>query len=196
MEKVKENSRVTKTKKRVKESVVELLKQGDASLINVCSICEHAGINRTTFYKHYQDKESLLREMVLDTVDASSSFLMAFLEKKNPSLAMTQMLQYYRNNDGFFLTLMKTDYANAFTNLMINTLWEKNCQWLSERSWAHGNYDYYRIVYKVSGIIYMIVHWLDEKDPLPLATMTSYIMSFISGKSTKRYVSVGLNKKS
>lgn len=196
MQKGKENSRVSKTKKQLKEAVVELLKEGDSSLINVCSICERAKVNRTTFYNHYEDKESLLKEMVLDTVDASCAFLFAYLEKKNPRLAMTQMLQYYRNNDAFFLTLVKTDYADSFNKLMIETIWKKNCQWYSDRDIAMNRYVYYRIVFKVSGIIYMIVHWLEEKDPVPLTTMADYIMSFVSRKTTKTYGSVELPKKS
>jgi len=198
MEKGKENTRVSKTKKVLKEAVVELLKQGDASLINVCSICEIAKVNRTTFYNHYQDKETLLKEMVLDTVDASSNFLIAFLDKKNRSMAMSKMLQYYRDNDGFFLTLMKTDYANTFIKLMIETLWEKNCQWSKEKDKdiASNSYEYYRTVFKVSGVIYMILRWLEEGQKIPLPTMSSVILSFISGKATKAYVGVELGKKS
>ncbi len=198
MDKGKENTRVTKTKKVLKEAVVELLKQGDASLINVCSICEVAKVNRTTFYNHYQDKETLLKEMVLDTVDASSEFLKAFLEKKNRSMAMSKMLQYYRENDGFFLTLMKTDYSNTFTKLMIETLWEKNCLWSRDKNKdiASNSYEYYRTVFKVSGVIHMILHWLEEGRKIPLPTMSSVILSFISGKTTKAYLGVELDEKS
>ncbi len=196
MQKTKENIRVSKTKKVLKESVVELLKQGEASLINVCSICERAGINRTTFYNHYKDKDALLGEMVLDTVDASCDFLKAFLEKKNRGLAMSKMLQYYRDNDAFFLTLMKTDYADSFVKLMINTIWEKNCQWSKDKGVESSTYEYYRIVFKVSGIIYMILHWLEDERNVSLPTMSSVILSFISGKTTKFVPSVELNEKS
>lgn len=195
MQKMKENSRVLKTKKVLKGAVVDLLKEGDASLINVCSICERAKVNRTTFYNHYQDKDSLLEEMVLDTVDASCDFMKAFLEKNNPGLAMTRMLQYYRDNDGFFLTLMKTDYGGTFVKLMIETIWKQNCHWYKEKGAALNDYVYYRIVFKVSGIIYMIIHWLEEGAKISLPTMSSYIISFIAGKPTKQYPSVDLKKK-
>ncbi|WP_407444128.1 TetR/AcrR family transcriptional regulator [Fibrobacter sp.] len=195
MEQTKENLRVLKTKKRLKESVVELLKQGDASLINVRSICEFAKINRTTFYNHYQDKESLLKEMILDTVDASCDFLKAFLEKRNRGLAMTRMLQYYRDNDGFFKTLMKTDYADSFIKLMIHTLWEKNCLWSKDANVSLSSYEYYRIVFKVTGVIYIILQWLEDDKQISLSTMSSYILSFLSGKTTKMYPSVDLIKK-
>lgn len=196
MLKDKESSRVVKTKKVLKEAVVELLKQGDASLINVYSICQKAGINRTTFYNHYEDKDALLREMVLDTVDASCEFLNAFLEKKNPGLALTRMLQYYRRNDSFFLTLMKTDYADAFGKLMIETIWEKCFLWYKRNGISSSSYVYYRIVYKVSGVVHMILHWLDGERGVSLPIMSSFIMSFLSGKSTDPIQSVDLKKKS
>lgn len=191
----RENSRIVKTKKALKEAVVELLKQGDASLINVFSICQKAGINRTTFYNHYTDKDALLKEMVLDTVDASCDFLDAFLEKKNPGLAMTRMLQYYRENDGFFLTLMKTDYADAFVRLMIDTIWEKCFLWYKRNGGATSSYVYYRIVFKVSGVVHMILHWLEGERRVSLPMMSSFIMSFLLGNATEMHGSVDLKKK-
>lgn len=191
----RENSRIVKTKKALKEAVVELLKQGDASLINVFSICQKAGINRTTFYNHYKDKDALLKEMVLDTVDASCDFLDAFLEKKNPGLAMTRMLQYYRGNDGFFLTLMKTDYADAFVRLMIDTIWEKCFLWYKRNGGSTSSYVYYRIVFKVSGVVHMILHWLEGERRVSLPMMSSFIMSFLLGNATEMHGSVDLKKK-
>lgn len=191
----RENSRIVKTKKALKEAVVELLKQGDASLINVFSICQKAGINRTTFYNHYKDKDALLKEMVLDTVDASCDFLDAFLEKKNPGLAMTRMLQYYRENDGFFLTLMKTDYADAFVRLMIDTIWEKCFLWYKRNGGSTSSYVYYRIVFKVSGVVHMILHWLEGERRVSLPMMSSFIMSFLLGNATEMHGSVDLKKK-
>lgn len=191
----RENSRIVKTKKTLKEAVVELLKQGDASLINVFSICQKAGINRTTFYNHYKDKDALLKEMVLDTVDASCEFLNAFLEKKNPGLAMTRMLQYYRGNDGFFLTLMKTDYADAFVRLMIDTIWEKCFLWYKRNGGSTSSYVYYRIVFKVSGVVHMILHWLEGERRVSLPMMSSFIMSFLLGNATEMHGSVDLKKK-
>lgn len=191
----RENSRIVKTKKALKEAVVELLKQGDASLINVFSICQKAGINRTTFYNHYKDKDALLKEMVLDTVDASCDFLDAFLEKKNPGLAMTRMLQYYRENDGFFLTLMKTDYADAFVRLMIDTIWEKCFLWYKRNGGSTSSYVYYRIVFKVSGVVHMILHWLEGERRGSLPMMSSFIMSFLLGNATEMHGSVDLKKK-
>lgn len=191
----RENSRIVKTKKALKEAVVELLKQGDASLINVFSICQKAGINRTTFYNHYKDKDALLKEMVLDTVDASCDFLDAFLEKKNPGLAMTRMLQYYRENDGFFLTLMKTDYADAFVRLMIDTIWEKCFLWYKRNGGLTSSYVYYRIVFKVSGVVHMILHWLEGERRVSLPMMSSFIMSFLLGNATEMHGSVDLKKK-
>lgn len=191
----RENSRIVKTKKALKEAVVELLKQGDVSLINVFSICQKAGINRTTFYNHYKDKDALLKEMVLDTVDASCDFLDAFLEKKNPGLAMTRMLQYYRGNDGFFLTLMMTDYADAFVRLMIDTIWEKCFLWYKRNGDSTSSYVYYRIVFKVSGVVHMILHWLEGERRVSLPMMSSFIMSFLLGNTTETHGSVDLEKK-
>ena len=59
--------RIVKTKKRITGAFIELLEKYSRDRIRVKDICEHAKINKTTFYKHYVDSDELATE-IDDTV--------------------------------------------------------------------------------------------------------------------------------
>ncbi len=58
----KEDKRVTKTKRDLRNALSSLLKVKPYAKITVCDICEEAVVNRMTFYKHYMDKNDLLND--------------------------------------------------------------------------------------------------------------------------------------
>ena len=58
-----ENRSVRNTKKRLKDSLMVLLKSKPASEITVKELCDLADINRGTFYYHYTDIFDMLRKL-------------------------------------------------------------------------------------------------------------------------------------
>lgn len=57
------------TKKAIKDTFIELLSDRPLSQITVKDIVEKCGINRSSFYYHYQDIPSLIEEIVLEEAD-------------------------------------------------------------------------------------------------------------------------------
>lgn len=62
----KENQRVAISKRLLKEGVMRLLKKKKIDSISVSELCEEAAINRTTFYRHYQNTHDVLMEIEMD----------------------------------------------------------------------------------------------------------------------------------
>ena len=52
--------RVVRTRKLIRQAVVELTLEHGPSKLTVTGICRRAGINRSTFYRHYEGKLDLL----------------------------------------------------------------------------------------------------------------------------------------
>lgn len=52
----KDDRRVKRTKKSIREAFLSLLEQKDYDQITVTDIIEKADYNRATFYRHYHDK--------------------------------------------------------------------------------------------------------------------------------------------
>lgn len=61
-----ENQRVAITKRLLKESMLRLLKKKELDKINVTELCREAGINRATFYRHYEIPRDVLMEIQRD----------------------------------------------------------------------------------------------------------------------------------
>ncbi len=73
----KGNQRVRLTKKLLKSSLTELLKTKSIYSISIRELCERAGINRSTFYKYYENQFDLLSEMEHDMLELSMEALSA-----------------------------------------------------------------------------------------------------------------------
>lgn len=67
--KKREDQRITLTKKLLRDSLVELLYEKSIYKITIRELCEVAGINRSTFYRYYENQFSLLGEMEGEIVD-------------------------------------------------------------------------------------------------------------------------------
>lgn len=57
------------TEKAIKESFIKLLNQRPVSKITVKDIVEDCGINRNSFYYHYQDLPSLIEQIVTENAE-------------------------------------------------------------------------------------------------------------------------------
>ena len=57
------------TKKAIKSEFIKMLNEKPLSQITVKSLVEACGINRNTFYYHYQDIPALIEEIVQEEVD-------------------------------------------------------------------------------------------------------------------------------
>ena len=65
----KNNSRSRKTRERLKEALLRLLARRDILDVTVSRLCQEAGVNRSTFYAHYQDIYDLLTKIEEDMLE-------------------------------------------------------------------------------------------------------------------------------
>lgn len=63
---MKENQRIAVTKRMLKEGLLRLLRTKELKKIRVCELCEESGINRATFYRHYETTQDVLFELERD----------------------------------------------------------------------------------------------------------------------------------
>lgn len=62
--------RVRRTHKLLWDALVSLLQERDFDAVSVTEVCERAMVHRTTFYKHYEDKQGLLRHGISEELSA------------------------------------------------------------------------------------------------------------------------------
>lgn len=66
---MKQDMRVTVTKRMLKEGILKCLRDRPLSKIKVSDLCRESGINRATFYNHYDSPAMILREIAQDYAD-------------------------------------------------------------------------------------------------------------------------------
>ena len=91
---IKDNRRVSMTKKIIKDTFIEMLEKKNIQRIYVRELCETADINRSTFYKYYESQYDLLTEMQND--------LLVQIEEKckdaDNTKGLNNILHYLNNN--------------------------------------------------------------------------------------------------
>lgn len=60
--------RIRRTRAHLRRALAELLSKGSLREITVAEICEAAMVHRTTFYKHYPDKDALFEDLLDDHI--------------------------------------------------------------------------------------------------------------------------------
>ncbi|WP_084106122.1 TetR/AcrR family transcriptional regulator [Demequina sp. NBRC 110056] len=61
------DARIVRTRRRLQEALFALARERGIDEVSIADIAERAGVNRSTFYQHYSDKETLLAD-ALDIV--------------------------------------------------------------------------------------------------------------------------------
>lgn len=61
-----ENQRIVLTKRLLKEALLRLLKKKRIEKVNISELCQEAGINRATFYRHYELPIDVLHDIERD----------------------------------------------------------------------------------------------------------------------------------
>ncbi len=64
----KENQRIKLTKRLFRDALLTLLKKKPLQKINISELCQTAGLNRATFYRHYALPQDILNEMQAEII--------------------------------------------------------------------------------------------------------------------------------
>jgi AcrR family transcriptional regulator len=73
----KYDRRVDRTRRALREALIDLIREKSYDQITIEEITERANLGRTTFYLHYKDKEDLLLEDYIDLIDEMVSKALA-----------------------------------------------------------------------------------------------------------------------
>ncbi len=69
----KENQRVRLTKQLLKKSLIALMKEKAFYQITVSDVCTLSELNRSTFYRHYNNVHDILLELENDLIESTKA---------------------------------------------------------------------------------------------------------------------------
>lgn len=178
------NSRYRETELKMEEALLSLLERKTLKTVTVRELCEQGGINKATFYRHYQD----IYELAEKTEQRIHAGLLGLLDtKRERSLArpvgqseLADIIRYIGEHDVFYREYLKTEYDTFLDKRFLN-LWEN---FIRQQFRAFGveserRMQYYYRFYQ-AGIRTTVSYWLDtgrQESPEELARIL-WRMSF------------------
>ena len=171
----KNESKYFNTAIKFDEALISLLEKKDFAYITIKEICDKAGVNRSTFYLHYENTSDLLAETTRYIIDKHLSYYS--IETKDVSLHyntckkselvfitaeyLTPYLTFIKENQKIFKVAIKQFnamnfeevYGKMFTNIFSPILVMFNVP-QKEQSYVMKFY--------LTGIFAIVMEWLDK----------------------------------
>lgn len=113
------DARVRYTKMIIEKTFIDLLKTKPLNKITVKEICDAAEINRTTFYKHYEDVFDLLNKIEADLI---KDFQKTVENTKSMGIkiSLIEILNKIKNNKDKYETIFKIRGLDYFNEKLFN----------------------------------------------------------------------------
>ena len=174
----KANLKVVNTKRKLSKSLISLLTSKSITEIDVSELCEKAGINRTTFYKHYASLYHLLDELIVQFFKRIETLFLSLSSGENTTSKVAYLLKYLKQNREFVTIIMNNNSFSSISERLIQlnficNLINSNIQY---RKNDYVSEDYY-IDFIISGWIAAIRRWVNENCDLDVNTLARLLTS-------------------
>lgn len=103
MQESKQDRRIRRTRRLLKESLIQLMQEKEFMNISVREVTERADLNRGTFYLHYQDTRHLLQDIENETLLEFQQMLDQYREapqKRSLMPMLNPLIDYVSENAG------------------------------------------------------------------------------------------------
>ena len=181
---VKEDRRIRRTKKLLREGLAELMQEKDFKDITVKDITERADLNRGTFYLHYCDTYDLLEKMENEIIQNFEDMLNNYSRKNDSTsayLIVDQIFIYITENLEICKTLIQNKSGDAFIKKFISVLGKKGFSIIKgyNKNCTEDEFEY-TFNYIAWGIIGVLRNWFDNNMVPERSKITKIIDNLIT----------------
>lgn len=168
------NQRIALTKRLLREGLLRLLKTKPLDKINITELCKESGINRATFYRHYELPRDILTEMQAEFVEEMIDNFNKPLTEKD----VESFFDYLHQNAALVKLFMKynsdVDLIRIFNNFYPNIFEKKALKFFD----AEDSQLFYAFL--AGGVYFLLRQWLMEdikKTPKEIASIALSIVN-------------------
>ena len=160
----RENQRVMLSKRLIKDSLTRLLATESIHKVSIRSLCEDAGINRSTFYKYYGSQYDVLAEMEADLIGSISNLLNENSATIPDKKTLEAICSYFERNMDFVQRLIGNNVDPGFPERLFNL--PQIRQILMDRLSVHydGERLGYVYVFLINGCYRLVQEWLAQEE--------------------------------
>ncbi len=160
----KNNQRVRLTKRLFHESMIRLLQKKPLYEITVSQLCSDSELNRSTFYKYYENVRDVYEELEQEAILQSETCIQGVktIDEESVILQLEKLLSYIQEHSALYLLLLENSADGDFPYKLIHNAMEfvMHIPELLQEEWR-GKEDYC-FVYVISGSLTVIRKWLRD----------------------------------
>lgn len=184
----KKESKYFSTAAKMDKALIELLAKKDFEYITVKEICAKAGVNRSTFYLHYQNTNDLLRETtryIIDgflayfSVDGNHSFNVEAADKNDLIFVRAEYvmpyLSYIKENQQIFKTSLARFGVMGF-EACYDRMFRHVFDPILDRFGVTNEKRQYVIKFYLSGTTAIVMEWLKNGCREPIEKISDIII--------------------
>lgn len=188
----KNESKYFNTAIRMDEALITLLEKKDFEYITVKQICETAGVNRSTFYLHYDNTTDLLRETTRYIIDKHLAYYeidkqrisLQFKTCKREELLfvtdeyLTPYLTFIKDNQRLFKISIK-QFHSMHMDEVYDRMFEHIFSPILSRFCVPEAEHTYVIKFYLTGIFAIIMEWINNSCSEDLKTVINIIINCV-----------------
>ncbi len=169
----KNNRRILVTKRILRESLMELMKEKPISKITIKEICDLSEMSRSTFYLHYQDQFELLSDIEKDVLENTEKALGTFNGSLNTKEGIEVFLEYIKENKETFGVLLCQQDSEDFQKTIISKV-ESNVKASVPEMLDYKNADY-AFTFVMYGTFNVLKVWINNNFDTPVNELSELI---------------------
>ena len=191
----KNESKYFNTAIRMDEALITLLEKKDFEYITIKEICDTAGVNRSTFYLHYENTSDLLKETTryildkhfayysLDTKGITERFVNCELRDLVfiTSEYLTPYLTFIKDNQRIFKVSIK-QFNSLNMGDVYGRMFEHIFNPILERFHVPENERSYMMKFYLTGVYAIVMEWLEKNCSDDMETVTRVITDCVMGE--------------
>ena len=191
----KNESKYFNTATKMDEALITLLETKDFEYITIKEICNPAGVNRSTFYLHYENTSDLLRETTRYMIDKHLRYYE--IDEKRISLRfddcsrdellfitdeyLMPYLKFIRDNQRLFKVSIK-QFHSMHMDEVYGKMFKHIFSPILARFCVPEDQRGYVIKFYLTGIFAVIIEWLDRNCADDMETVVKVITDCVMGE--------------
>lgn len=162
-----------RTKNRLKEILIDLCAEKGYQNVTIGDICEKAETYRSTFYRYYDTKDDMLREIEQEYIEATRDLTPSFADLRKELTKeeyaklrdeLTEDMKYHQSHRKLCLFLLSPYGDSWFSRKMTESITKTAEKATRKNGFSYSYNQKYALNFFAGGFISTIYEWLRRDD--------------------------------
>lgn len=173
------NQRIRLTIQLLEEALLKLLQEKTIYEISIKELCDVAGINRSTFYKHFNSQFDLLMYMEDKFMEEIGECLKSYGQKISLNKRLIKILDLIKDNLSFTKLLLNNNIDPEFATKLfkkpdiVDVINNDNIF-----TYTDPKMKQYAVIFKMEGCFSVLKSWINNNCDISSKQLSEYLLTF------------------